>query len=228
MKPEFMTVPYSIKKADTNSDGTMAVIEGYAAAIGNIDLGWDRIMPGAFVKTIQEKKGRWPVLADHEPSKQIGFNVEAVEDSHGLKVKEELNLEVSLAKERVALAKQALKLGVDCGLSIGFRAIQFEYVTEPDGRTIRNIKEIKMYEHSHVTFPMNESAYITAAKNWSNQDVVSYMDGVFSMFKGRGKSDAEIVSEIDSYLNHMKHRMVGEPDAVIHSLDRMLSVLQSN
>jgi hypothetical protein len=52
------------------------------------------------------------------------------------------------------------------GISIGYEAVKgaIEYEKAADGRTIRHLKELKLYEFSLVTFPMNELAEITALK----------------------------------------------------------------
>jgi hypothetical protein len=160
MKPEFKNLPFEIKEIDEVS----GEFNGYAAAFGNIDLGGDIIDKGAFKKTLRESKGRVPILADHNPSKQIGWNLEAEEDEKGLRVRGQLNLDVQMAKERFSLMKQGLKLRAKSGLSIGYNTIKA--IPDEKNPQVRRLKEVKLWEYSHVTFPMNQSAYITAAKNF--------------------------------------------------------------
>ena len=76
----------------------------------------------------------------------------------GLFVKGQLCLEVQQAREaRALMAQGALK-----GLSIGYESIQDE-LDEKSGN--RFITEIKLYEYSPVTFPMNEDATIESVKD---------------------------------------------------------------
>ncbi len=130
------------------------VFEGYAAVFGNEDLGGDIIEPGAFTKTLQENPNM-PILWQHDPREPIGVTLSAVEDGRGLRVRGQLNLETSRGREAYALLKQgALK-----GLSIGYDAVK-----ELWEGTTRRLKEIRLWEWSLVTFPMNLQAQVTAVK----------------------------------------------------------------
>lgn len=130
------------------------VFEGYAAVFGNEDLGGDIIEPGAFTKTLQENT-RLPILWQHEPKEPIGVTLEAYEDGRGLRVRGQLNLETTRGREAYALLKQgALK-----GLSIGYDAIK-----EVWEGSKRRLKEIRLWEWSLVTFPMNPLAKVTSVK----------------------------------------------------------------
>lgn len=130
--------------------------EGYAAAY-SLDQGGDIIRKGAFSRTLENNKSH-PILWQHDPTKPIGAGVDAYEDSKGLFVKGQLCLEVQQAREaRALMAQGALK-----GLSIGYESIQDE-LDEKSGN--RFITEIKLYEYSPVTFPMNEDATIESVKD---------------------------------------------------------------
>jgi HK97 family phage prohead protease len=141
-------------KFDVKSIDEQGVFEGYAAVFGNEDLGGDIIEPGAFKKTLQENP-RMPILWQHDPREPIGVTLEAYEDMHGLRVRGQLNLETSRGREAYALLKQgALK-----GLSIGYDAVK-----EIWEGSKRRLKEIRLWEWSLVTFPMNPLAQVTAVK----------------------------------------------------------------
>jgi HK97 family phage prohead protease len=157
-------------KADNVKDG---IVEGYASTFGNVDLGLDIVVKGAFTKTINEKQGKFPILADHDSTKQIGWNLQASEDSKGLFVKGQIDLNVQLGKERLSLAKTALDIGAPFGLSIGYMTIK----AEPDSANprIRLLKELKLFEYSFVTFPMNTDAMLTAAKSVGEIDKARFL-----------------------------------------------------
>jgi HK97 family phage prohead protease len=163
---------FDFKIDSTKDDADHGVIEGYASTFGNVDQGGDRVLKGAFKKTISENV-KWPILADHSPYAPIGMNLESVEDSKGLYVKGELELGVEKARERYLLAKQAARHGGRSGLSIGYQVIK----AEPDKNSPRilELKEIKMYEYSLVTFPMNTEALITGAKSFGCIDKVQFL-----------------------------------------------------
>lgn len=157
---KFMAFEFKVQKAEANGD--VGYIEGYASTFGNVDLGLDVVDRGAFSKTIKDKGGVFPILIDHDPGRPFGWNLNASEDDYGLKVKGEVNLITEEQKNRYQLTKRALELGTKSGLSIGYSTIKSE--PDPDQPQIRHLKELKLWEYSHVTFPMNQMASITGAK----------------------------------------------------------------
>ena len=130
------------------------VFEGYAAVFGNEDLGGDVIEPGAFKKTLKENP-TLPILWQHDVREPIGVTLEAYEDGKGLRVRGQLNLETSRGREAYALLKQ----GALRGLSIGYDTIK-----EVWHGSVRRLKEVRLWEWSLVTFPMNPKAQVTAVK----------------------------------------------------------------
>jgi len=141
-------------KFEVKSIDEQGVFEGYADEFNNEELGGDIIEPGAFKKTLKENP-KMPILWQHDPREPIGVTLEAYEDDKGLRVKGQLNLETTKGREAYALLKQgALK-----GLSIGYDAVK-----ELWEGTTRRLKEIRLWEWSLVTFPMNLQAQVTAVK----------------------------------------------------------------
>ena len=137
------------------------VFRGLAAAYGNTDLGGDVIAPGAFTKTTKEKDGQVPVLWQHDTFRPIGLG--QVEDTKkGLQIEGRLVMETEQAREAFAL----MKAGVVKGLSIGYDPVVTEFDRESDTRIL---KEIKLWEVSPVTFPMNPRAVITGVKGISDE-----------------------------------------------------------
>ena len=148
-------------------------IEGYASTFGNVDLGLDRVVKGAFKKTLQENGGVVPILADHNPYEQLGLNEKAKEDNVGLFVRGSLVLGVQKAKERFLLAKKHQELGKPMGLSIGYATIKAD--NDFENTRIRNLVELKLYEYSLVTFPMNTQSMLTSAKAFNAIDKVNFL-----------------------------------------------------
>ncbi len=136
--------------------------QGYAATFGNVDLGGDVIAPGAFANSLVQSGGKLPILDHHNPDRQIGWNLSAHEDDHGLYVFGQLDLNVQSARERHSLMRMAHDVGGKTGLSIGFNTLQSEL--DADDLSIRHLLEVELMEYSLVTFPMNPSAQVTAVK----------------------------------------------------------------
>ncbi len=132
-------------------------IEGYASLFGVVDLGRDKVEPGAFAASLARRGPRGVrFLFQHDPAEPIGVWDSLSEDRRGLYVAGRLNLDVARASEvRALLAQGALD-----GLSIGFRAVRS--LRAPGG--VRRLLEIDLWEISVVTFPMLPEARVGVVK----------------------------------------------------------------
>lgn len=162
--------PLEVKFAD--GDGAAAgSFEGYGAVFGNVDAYGDVIVKGAFKETLREwKKVKRlpPMLVQHggwgmtdSDGLPIGKWEEMEEDDSGLRVKGRL---INLDTERGKALYGAMKEGVLDGMSIGYRAKEFELGTKPD-EPRRKLKKIDLMELSVVTFPANGAARVSAIKS---------------------------------------------------------------
>ena len=134
-----------------SDDGTF---EGRLAVYNNIDEGGDVIEPGAFSKTLQEGGANVPLLWQHDASEPIGTLV--LSDSPtALLCKGKLVLSVPRARQ----AYDLMRAGAVRGLSIGYRTIKEQYTD-----AVRRLKELRLFEGSIVTLPMNEEAVVTSVK----------------------------------------------------------------
>ncbi|MFQ5482369.1 MAG: HK97 family phage prohead protease [Nitrospinaceae bacterium] len=150
---------FALNLDEVSEDG---LFMGYAATFGNVDLGGDIIEKGAFTHSLRDTGGRVPVLDHHQPDRQIGWNLEACEDAHGLFVRGQLDLNVQAARERHSLMQLARRVGGRTGLSIGFQSVRED--RDPADPTVRRLQEVRLLEYSLVTFPMNTQAQVTAVK----------------------------------------------------------------
>ncbi len=151
------SLPLEIKASDVASSGEFA---GYAAAFGNVDLGGDVILPGAFAKTLAEHKARASqpaLLWSHDQSMPIGTITTLNEDRKGLRMQGRLTLAVRAAAEAYALLKDGAVGGMSIGYSIPSGGAE-------NGGDARLLKEIDLYEISLVAVPMNPAAQVTAVK----------------------------------------------------------------
>lgn len=157
MDHEYKTLEFKV----TDLDWEGRTVEGYAAAFGNIDLGGDVIHRGAFAKTLVERGNKVRFLWQHDRGEPIGKPVEMHEDDRGLFVKAIVS-DTSRGRDALAL----LRDGAISGLSIGYDAIPgaTEFSKTPDGKTIRELKELRLWEFSLVSMPMNEAATVLALK----------------------------------------------------------------
>lgn len=148
---EYKSFPSAIKVANNG------YIEGYLATYTPDDVG-DKILPGAFSKTLSDSKasGRTiKYLFNHDLSQPLGVIEEIVEDGQGLYFKARISKTKS-AQEKYEMAKE----GILDSNSIGYRVIQADY--EQNG--LRLLKEVQLYEGSLVTIPANHTAKVTDVK----------------------------------------------------------------
>lgn len=135
-------------------DGTF---KGYAAIFGNVDLGGDVIIAGAFKEWLSSANGDYPsVCWQHDFRNPIGVTTAMYEDEKGLYVEGKLS-DTQQARDARILAKD----GAIKGLSIGYFIKDHEYNT--DG--IKVLKSLQVYEYSFVTMPMNPLAILTSVKD---------------------------------------------------------------
>lgn len=134
--------------------------EGYLSTFGNVDRGMDMVMPGAFRRTLKERKlSSIKLLRDHDTRKVIGKWLSMEEDDRGLKVRGKLFAgTVQLATETLALMRE----GALDAMSIGYRTIKAQWDEE---QGVRKLLDLDLWEGSIVTFPMNEMATVDAVKN---------------------------------------------------------------
>lgn len=214
---QYKTFAFEVK--DTDEAANEGRFEGYASTFGNVDLGLDKMIKGAFKKTIKESKGIIPILADHNPSEQIGWNEKAMEDDMGLLVSGAVDLNVQKGKEKFSLAKKAMKLGAKMGLSIGYMTIKGEPDTE--NPRIRLLKEVKLFEYSFVTFPMNVEAMVTQAKSLGGIDKANFF--IQQLLK-QGISLEDLKQAL--LIEPPKNSQLNDPE-VIQSIDAIIKTLKS-
>jgi len=136
--------------------------DGHAAVFNNLDSYRDRILPGAFVKTIKEglPANRIKVLWQHCWDRPIGLPLNMSEDSTGLLVEARVS-----AVPDGDMALQLMRDKVVDALSIGYRTVKFNQTNPGDGTPpITDLVELKLREFSPVTFGANDQALITGVK----------------------------------------------------------------
>ena len=140
--------------------------EGYASLFGVLDSGGDIVEAGAFRNTLEAfiKDGfiadghNWNSVSDGA----IGTIVDAHEDARGLFIKTEYHT-TQRAQDARRIATERLARGKSVGLSIG-------YAVRPGGEGmdsagVRRLRDLDLFEVSHVNVPMLRPAGMTAAKS---------------------------------------------------------------
>jgi uncharacterized protein len=147
---------FSLKIKSVDETG---VFTGLCASYNTVDLGGGSIVPGSMTRTLAAGK-QFPLLWQHQADNPIG-TAKVTDSPQGLQVEGRLLLDLDDAKKAHVL----LLAGVIKGLSIGFKYLQ----SKMDG-DVRLLTEIRLWEISVVTFPMNENATISSVKSLSVAD----------------------------------------------------------
>ncbi len=135
---------------------------GYASTFGNVDLVGDRVMKGAFTKSIDAIAGGdvLPVLWEHvknDPRMQVGEIKSARETDEGL----EIHVALDLDTETGRAAYKSVKARRSKALSIGYSVIDQQKSAEG----VNELKSLNLMEVSIVSSPANPAALIGEVKS---------------------------------------------------------------
>lgn len=188
---------------EIGEDGTF---EGLLATYGNVDLGRDLIEKGAFRKTLKDSGGEVPLLWSHHVDEPIG-TLQVSDAQDGLQVRGVLDLNVQRAREVYSLIKKRIVKG----LSIGFDSVK-DSIEEG----VRHLKEIRLWEGSIVTFPMNMQALIQSVKGLGERkDFNEEMARMQMMGMPRMMMDALCCALMDVMWDSMEPDKVAASDMII-------------
>jgi hypothetical protein len=141
-------------------DDVKGIVTGYFSAFNNIDSDGDVIVSGAYKKTVAENgpngKNRIMHLLQHNPLMPLAKPMELIEDGKGLRFVSKIT-ETSYGKDVIKLYAE----GVFNEHSVGF-----EIVKSDNKAGYREIREIKLWEGSTVTWGANPNTPIESMKSW--------------------------------------------------------------
>ena len=150
---------------ETEEEGKIGMIEGYASTYGNTDLGGDVVEKGAFTQTLKHKNNTVPLLLDHGyKTSDIAGIAYLNDDEKGLYLKAEMPLDIPEVANAYKKTKFMIERGGKMGLSIGYDTVK----AMPGEDGTRRLKELSLHEVSITPFPMNTEAQIMAAKARKN------------------------------------------------------------
>ena len=162
------------------TDEAQGIVEAIVAVMGNVDEGDDRIWPGAFRKTLSERGGKVRVLDSHNAGsvlnvlgkplaiREVGRDelladmlAKCPDATGGLWTKTQYNLKTQAGHD----AFQHILAGDVDEYSFAYDPIRdsTDYSKVGD-RTIRNLRELKLYEYSPTIFGMNPATATLSAK----------------------------------------------------------------
>lgn len=175
---------------DVRASEDDAGFEGHAASWWSVDSYGTFMIPGAFKKTIEERRNKIPVLWNHNSDIPIGKHLDLKEDDRGLYV----NVGIADDGADGTVLLKRLRYGVPLGMSFGFETIRSRPLEEGDpvdwrqapdfyksneGREhVRGIEEVRYWETSPVTFPANWDSTIDDIRSAHLEQQAGYLTSI--------------------------------------------------
>lgn len=174
-----MTVQFKDATGFKETEEGSGIFEGYASVFGNVDSYGDKVIKGAFSKSLAksfpDNGAGIPCYWSHrmdDPEFILGKTISAVEDDHGLKVRVSLDLD----NPKAAAAYRALKAGAVNQMSFAYEVVDSHFVPEKDAKFggVNELRELNIFEVSVVQIGANTATSIDMVKSaMKNDDSVS-------------------------------------------------------
>jgi len=183
-KKGYKNMSCSLPILEVKADSESGIVEGYFSGFGNIDSDQDRILSGAFSKSIKEhgpdssSNRKIAHLAYHDTTRPLGVIQELKEDEAGLYFRSKMGGHTE--------GQDFLKMyqeGIIREHSIGFNYIadKIKQTTERDEEgleySVWDISEVKLWEGSAVVFGANsETPNLSIVK--SQEDINKHLEEI--------------------------------------------------
>lgn len=174
-----MTIQFKDATGFHETEDGSGIFEGYASVFGNVDSYGDKVIKGAFSKSLAKSFPNngagipcyWSHRMD-DPEFILGKTISAVEDEHGLKVRVSLDLD----NPKAAAAYRALKAGAVNQMSFAYEVVDSHFVPEKGAKFggVNELRELNIFEVSVVQIGANTATSIDMVKSaMKNDDSVS-------------------------------------------------------
>jgi len=220
MELEFKSLPQFVKTIEGRT------VTGVCAVFGNIDLGRDRLWPGAFSKTLAEGRGRFKHLWNHGQDgwdyfctppvaairelKEIGREAlpesvlaYAPDATGGLEVTREY-----LETERGNEVLDAIVKGAGLEMSFGYDTIKRDYSTVNEGLVtemrVRELVEVRLWDTSDVNWGMNPATTVDGKAIERMSALVSRVEKAVEEFRSGKVEFADHLLKLRALLAELK------------------------
>ena len=182
-KREFKSHTFEMKAVQEDK----GIITGYVSVFNNIDYGGDKMMPGAFDKTLSDWKASGdpiPVIWSHQwdnPDAHIGYVTTASADAYGLLTEMQFDLDKPFAKQVFDLMKSRRVRE----FSFGYIAEEAGYGTE-NGESIRELRSVRLLEVGPTLVGMNPATQLLEAASYTPEALKAARDVIDAALKDAG------------------------------------------
>ena len=182
-------------------DDVKGVVTGYFSAFNNIDSDGDVIVSGAYKKTVAENgpngKNRIMHLLQHNPLMPLAKPMELIEDGKGLRFVSKIT-ETSYGKDVIKLYAE----GVFNEHSVGF-----EIIKSDNKAAYREIREIKLWEGSTVTWGANPNTPIESMKSWDKPKSEEMLSKFCNILRNGDLTDESMI-QLEIGLKQLQNHLV--------------------
>jgi hypothetical protein len=170
-------------------DAKSGTVTGYFSIFGNVDSDGDMIMPGAFKRTLNNNYSRHKHLNQHNPLQVLSGtrkgNLTLKEDSKGLYFESKMS-ETSYGKDVILLYEDG---------ALDEHSIGYNVVDQQKAKSHNELRELKLWEGSTVTWGANELATGKGLKSMTPEALQKKHD-VFMKALRNGKYESEELFEV--------------------------------
>jgi HK97 family phage prohead protease len=194
-------------------DDVKGIVTGYFSAFNNIDSDGDVIVSGSYKKTIAENgpqgRNRIMHLLQHNPLMPLAKPMELMEDAKGLRFTSKIT-ETSYGKDVIKLYAE----GVFNEHSVGFEIIKAD-----NKAGYREIREIKLWEGSTVTWGANPNTPIESMKSWDKPKSEEMLAKFCNILRNGDVSDESMIQleiglkQIENHLKALESVQIVESEA---------------
>lgn len=171
MTIEHKSLDLDFKADDSTDTGGFAA---YFASFGNVDRGGDVIEKGAFRNAEEFKSSGWIALNHDRAALPIAYPVEVSQDDKGLLIVGRYHSHPAAQAVRT-VNRERMMAGKAVMGSIGYKPVKAEK-GERDGKAIRSIKSLDVFECSFVNLPMNTAAMAVHSKGLTLDGLSEWLD----------------------------------------------------
>jgi uncharacterized protein len=182
-------------------DDVKGIVTGYFSAFNNIDSDGDVIVSGAYKKTVGENgpmgRNRIMHLLQHNPLMPLAKPMELIEDAKGLRFVSKIT-ETSYGKDVIKLYAE----GVFNEHSVGF-----EIIKSDNKAGYREIREIKLWEGSTVTWGANPNTPIESMKSWDKPKSEEMLSKFCNILRNGDLTDESLI-QLEIGLKQLQNHLI--------------------
>lgn len=182
-------------------DVKTGTVSGYFAIFGNKDSDGDIIVPGAFKRTLQNNYKRLKHLSQHNTllplSGTRNGNLKLEEDTRGLKFESKIS-ETSWGKDVILLYQDGV---------LDEHSIGYETMDEQKATGYNELRELKLWEGSTVTWGANELAGTEAVKSLNKEQATQKMFTVLKALRNGKYEQEEIFDTLEIYFKQLEQHI---------------------